>query len=240
MEEANMENLEQRAFSESPKIINASESHMALVFLLDTSGSMGPNDQEGSPINELNAGLNRFKTEVCKDKQTRDILDVAIIEFNSTHSVVQDFVPVEYMETVDLGTAGTTVMSSAIEAALDMVDERSRFYRRSGSTPYKPWVLMITDGEPDSDDDITAVTKRIKDMEQASKVSFRSLGVEGYNPQVLHTLCDKKVMKLMGTDFTSFFDWVNKSMRSVSQSSPAEKPKAENLTGNVVVDTDWD
>jgi uncharacterized protein YegL len=233
--------LQQRGFNEeTPKIINASESHMALVFLLDTSGSMGPDDKQGSPINQLNAGLNRFKTEVCKDKQTRDILDVAIIEFNSTHRVVQDFVPVEYMDSVNLGTTGSTVMSSAIETALDMVDECSRFYRYSGTTPYKPWVIMITDGEPDSDDDITAVTQRIKNMEEAGKVSFRSLGLEKYNSKVLHTLCGKKVVKLMGTDFTSFFDWVNKSMRSVSQSSPAEKPKAEDLTGNVVVDTNWD
>jgi len=121
-----------------------------------------------------------------------------------------------------------------------MVDERSRFYRRSGSEPYKPWVLMITDGEPDSDVNLSAVTQRIKSMEQAGKVSFRSLGVEGYNPKILHELSGEKVMKLFGTDFSSFFDWVNKSMRSVSQSSPGERPKAEKLSGNVVVDTDWD
>jgi uncharacterized protein YegL len=49
-------------------------------------------------------------------------------------------------------------------------------------------------------------------------------------------------MKLDGTDFSSFFDWVNKSMRSVSQSSPGEKVKPVDLEGNVTVDrsTDWD
>ena len=230
-----MAGLEQKSFNEVPAIINASDSHMALVFLLDTSGSMG-----GAPIRSLNEGLNKFKTEVCENKQTRDILDVAIIEFNSNFKVVQDFVPVEYMDTVNLGTTGSTMMSPAINKALDMVDERSRFYRRSGSEPYKPWVLMITDGEPDSDDNLSAVTQRIKSMEQAGKVSFRSLGVEGYNPKILHELSGEKVMKLFGTDFSSFFDWVNKSMRSVSQSSPGERPKAEKLSGNVVVDTDWD
>ncbi|MDR2569785.1 MAG: VWA domain-containing protein [Oscillospiraceae bacterium] len=230
-----MEGLEQKSFTEVPAIINASESHMALVFLVDTSGSM-----TGEPIESLNKGLNRFKVEVCENKQTKDILDVAIIEFNSNHSVVQEFVPVEYMDEVNLSTTGTTMMSPAINRALDMVDERSRFYRRSGTEPYKPWVILITDGEPDSDDDISDVAQRIKDMEDSGKVSFRSLGVEGYNPKILHELSGEKVIKLIGIDFTSFFDWVNKSMRSVSQSSPGEKPKAEKLTGNVVVDTDWD
>jgi uncharacterized protein YegL len=206
---------------------------MALVFLLDTSGSMS-----GDPIRHLNEGLNRFKAEVCKDKQTRDILDVAIIEFNTTHRVVQDFVPVEYMEEITLAASGGTNMTPAIEAALDMVNDRSKFYKKSGTVPYKPWVILISDGAPL--DDISGAVKRIKDMEENGKVSFRSLGVEGYDPKVLHDLSGQKVMKLTGTDFTSFFDWVAKSMRSVSQSSPHEKPEAVKLSGNVVVDTDWD
>ena len=240
----NMENLEQRSFSEIPAIINPSEHHMALAFLLDTSGSMGfAPDGETAPITALNEGLNRFKAEVCQNAQTRDILDVAIIDFNSTFRVVQEFVPVEYMDEVNLSVTGTTKMSPAIRKALEMVNERSRFYRRSGTEPYKPWIILISDGAPDADDDITAVAKEIREMEADGKVSFRSLGVQGYDAKTLHTLCDGKVMKLEGTDFTSFFDWVNKSMRSVSQSSPGEKPKTERLTGNVEIDVrdpDWD
>jgi len=142
------------------------------------------------------------------------------------------------MDTVALVARGGTNISPAIRKALDMVNERSRFYRLSGSEPYKPWILLISDGAPQ--DDITAVTHEIHAMEEAGKVSFRSLGVEGYASNILHTLSGPKVMKLLGTDFTSFFDWVNKSMRSVSQSVPGERPTAEKLTGNVVVDTDWD
>jgi uncharacterized protein YegL len=58
--------------------------HMALLFLVDTSGAM-----TGVFIHALNEALNRFKSEVVKDKQTRDILDVSIIEFNSNYRVVQ-------------------------------------------------------------------------------------------------------------------------------------------------------
>ena len=234
-----MESLEQRNFNEPPVIINANEPHMALVFLLDTSGSMGwPEDNPA--INNLNDGLNRFKIEVSENKQTRDILDIAIVEFNTNFQVIQEFVPVEYMDQVNLEATGGTVLSPAIRKALDMVNERSRFYRRSGSEPYKPWVMLISDGAPS--DDITAVAQEIKDMEEAGKVSFRSLGVGDYDSKTLHILSGPKVMKLDGTDFSSFFDWVNKSMRSVSQSSPGEKPKAVDLEGNVTVDrnTDWD
>jgi uncharacterized protein YegL len=142
------------------------------------------------------------------------------------------------METFDLKASGRTYMAPAIEKALDMVTERSRFYRRSGSEPYKPWVILISAGAPS--DDITYIAQEIKDMEKNQKISFRSLGVGGYDARALHTLSGPKVMRLQGLDFTSFFDWVNKSVRAVSQSAPGERPAAEKLTGNVVVDTDWD
>ena len=70
--------MDQVKFNDVPKIVNVSEPHMALLFLLDTSGSM-----VGMPIEELNAAINRFKEQVCEDEKTKQILDVAIIEFNS-------------------------------------------------------------------------------------------------------------------------------------------------------------
>ena len=214
--------------NETPTIINASESHMALVFVLDISYSM-----DGPPIDQLNEGLNRFKEEVCRDRQTRDILDVAIIQFSEAYQVVQDFVPVEYMDTVQLVAFGGTRYSDPIREALRMVDERSRFYRRSGTEPYKPWIILVTDGEPL--DDITAVITEVEDMQNSGKVRFLALGVGDYNSNTLKRLTDV-VFRMDGTDFTSFFNWVGKSMRSVSQSSPGEKAPLPPLEGNVYRD----
>lgn len=223
--------ISQRRFNdEAPTIVNASEPHMACLLLLDTSGSMS-----GDPINELNRALNKFKVEVCEDKTTRSVLDIAIVEFNSTPRVVQEFVPVEYMKPVALQANGGTNMADAIQLAIDMVSERSRFYRRSGTEPYKPWIIMISDG---FGGDITAISQVIHDLEANEKLKFFSLGVEGYDSQILHQLSGEKVMKLNGYDFTSFFNWVNKSMRSVSLSSPGEKPKGVPLPENVDKDTD--
>ena len=111
------EGLTQKTFGEDrPPIVNPNEHHMACLFLVDTSGSM-----EGEAINELNDGLNRFKTEVCEDKTTRNVLDVAIVEFNSTVQVIQPFTPVEYMEPVNLTARGGTSMGAALRTAIDMV-----------------------------------------------------------------------------------------------------------------------
>lgn len=223
--------VEQRNYNdEVPTIVNANEPHMACLLILDTSGSMS-----GQPINELNIGLNKFKAEVCQDKTTRDVLDIAIIQFNDSPEVVQEFVPIEYMQAVNLTAGGGTNMEPAITMAIQMVNERSRFYRRSGTEPYKPWIIMISDGFGGNVDNIA---NTIHEMEEKQKLKFFSLGVEGYDPAVLHQLSGEKVMKLKNYDFTSFFDWVNKSMRSVSVSSPSEKPKGVQLPENVDKDTD--
>ena len=213
---------------EAPTIINASESHMALVLVLDISYSM-----DGAPIDQLNAGLNRFKAEVCQDKQTRDILDVAVIQFNDACSVVQDFVPIEYMEHIQLEADGGTKFTAPIREALKMVDERSRFYRRSGTEPYKPWIILVTDGEPL--DNIDAVAQEVQAAQNEGKVRFIALGVGNYNSAPLKKITDV-VFRMEGTDFSSFFNWVGKSMRSVSTTAPGEKPPLPPLEGNVFRD----
>jgi uncharacterized protein YegL len=199
--------------------INVNEPHMALVFLVDTSLSMRL-PTRNPRINNLNSGLNRFRDEAGWDKQTCAILDVAIIEFNSICRVVQEFTPIQYMRDVELTADGRTKMVPAIELGIDMVEERIRYYRRAGAEPFKPWIILISDGKPD--DDASFIAQRIKALEAQEKLSFRSLGVEGFDEPVLRMLSGPHVMELEGVDFYDFFDWVNKSMRTISRHSPGE------------------
>lgn len=236
------EAMQQRSFNgDTPRIVNANEAHMACLFLLDTSGSMaGTQDMDGRPIDELTSALNQFKTQVCQDPTTRDVLDVAVVEFNTQVRVIQDFVPIEYMEPVALEAYGGTNMTAGLRTAIDMVVERGRFYRRASTQPYCPWIIMITDGYPS--DSIDSIAEEIQALDQQDKLRLWSLAVQGADVKLLNRLGHgKRVLTLRGYDFTSFFDWVNKSMRSISVSSPGEKPRGQSLPENVdkAVDDDW-
>lgn len=236
MEQFNFKN----GMEEAPKIINASESHMALLFLVDTSGSMGAQiiDKETGntlqPIKELNEALNRFKVGVCKDTQTKEILDVAIVEFNEKYNVVQEFTPIEFMKPVELVASGRTFMSEALDVAINMVNERSRLYANSGSVPYKPWIILISDGAPF--DSVDELAEKINAMVERDKLAFWALSIPGANNEVLHKLAGKRVLNLKGYDFDGFLDWTNKSMRAVSTSAPGEKPKGQELPSTVTID----
>lgn len=230
--------MEQVSFfnGDTPEIVNASEHHMALLFLIDVSGSMSEviPGTRSTPIQELNEALNRFKAEVCTDEHTKDILDVAIVTFSLEYNVIQEFSPIEYMKPVELTAYGPTYMNEALDVAINMVTERSRFYRMSGAEPYKPWIVLISDGEPF--DSVKEMAKKINDLVDQEKLAFWSLAVEGANLEVLHQLSGRRVLKLKGYDFSGFLDWANKSMRAVSQSSPGEKVKGQELPASVSID----
>lgn len=232
-------------FDKAPPIVNANEHHMALLFLLDISESMGSTSliTNSAPINELGKAIDRFKVEVCKDERTKGILDVAIVEYNNNYRIVQEFTPVEYIRPVEFEASGTTYLAKPLDLALDMVNERSRFYNKIiGVEPYKPWVVIITDGlAMDDEDSISPVIKKANEMAEADKVAVWSLvaGDAANDPgslSLLHRICGKRVLKLQGYDFNGFLDWANKSMRAVSVSSPGEKVKGQPLPASITID----
>jgi uncharacterized protein YegL len=226
--------IEQESFG-APKIAAPGEAHLACVLLLDTSGSM-----HGKPIDSLNRALKDFKQKVSMDEMAKKKVDIAIVEFNSTARVVQDFTPISQMEPITLEADGTTAMGEGINLAIDMVKERNRFYSTLGTPSYKPWIFMITDGTPT--DDISGAIRRIEEEENkgsSGKLKFFALGVSDYDKDTLFKLT-KRVMELSDTDFAGIFDWMSESMVAISVSRVGEEFKLGYLPSNArVVPADW-
>jgi uncharacterized protein YegL len=119
------------------------EPRCPVVLLLDTSGSMS-----GERIDELNAGLAIFKQEVQRDTTASLRVEVAIITFDSSVNLIQDFVTIDNFSPPQLTTTGTTAMGQGIELALNEVESRKAIYKSNGIQYYQPWVFLITDGGP--------------------------------------------------------------------------------------------
>ena len=63
-------------------------------------------------------------------------------------------------------------MGSAIHKALDMIQARKAPYRAHGVTYYRPWVFMITDGEPQGEsDNIVTESHSVSEMTKPTSVS---------------------------------------------------------------------
>ena len=130
--------MEQISFGEEARIEATNEPHLACVLLLDSSGSMT------GCIDNLNKAVSDFKTQVCKNEDSRNRVDVAVVEFNTEVRVVQDFVPISDLPPINLQAGGYTAMGTGIQKAIALVKERNRFYNNLGTPCFKPWIFMIT------------------------------------------------------------------------------------------------
>ena len=187
------------------------EQKCLCVLVLDVSGSMS-----GEPIQELNKGLQDFYQEIDKDNTTRQRLEVSLITFSHIVNTVQEPALVENFTMPTLSASGSTAMVTAVNHAIDKVAARKQWYKDTNQAYYRPWIILMTDGEPDSDQDVAGLAQRIKQDVAAKKYAFLPIGVEGAKMSILKQIeSGIPAMKLQGTKFSSFFKWLSASMGTV-------------------------
>lgn len=195
-------------FAENP------EPRCACVLLLDTSGSM-----QGPPIEQLNLGLRSFKDELISDPLAAKRVEVAVITFGDQVRLAADFSDAASFEPPPLIAGGLTPMGAAIWDGLGRLTARKEMYRTNGVAYYRPWVFLITDGEPT--DEFETVAARVRDGESKGSFSFYAVGVSDANMQKLTAIAppNRPPVKLDGLRFRDLFVWLSKSMRTVSHSA---------------------
>ena len=186
----------------------------ACVLLLDTSGSM-----HGPPIQALSHGIGTYKEELESDDLAAQRIETAIVSFNSSVDLVQDFATIDAFTMPELTASGLTSTATAINFAIDRVEDRKEQYRKNGITYYRPWIVLITDGaSTDGRQQMTAASDRIRRAEEAKQLAFFSVGVEGANMDELDGLGTRGAIPLQGLAFREFFQWLSGSMTRVSSS----------------------
>jgi len=223
--------------SELVPVIHPEEPHCAIVLLLDTSESM-----KGAKNADLEEGIRNFKTSVCGvdgeggDPLARKRVDLSIMIFSSSVTVMQDFAPVDDFQPTPLTASGSTAMGAAIERALDSIEERKLAYQEMGVDYHRPWVVLITDGEPNDmqqgDAKWNQIKHQLRDGEAKKKFAFFTVAVEGANMEALRDLVPASrppVMMRPGM-FSPLFEWLSRSLSSVSASRVGEPLQLENPT----------
>jgi uncharacterized protein YegL len=201
-------------FAENP------EPRCACLLLLDTSGSM-----KGSKIAQLNAGLNDFARQLRGDSMAAKRVEVGIITFGPV-KVVQPFITADTFLAPALDANGQTPMGEAVKRAVDMIAERKKAYRANGIGYYRPWIFMISDGEPT--DDVAAAAQLIKQGEAKKSFMFYAVGVENADIGKLAKVATRKPLRLKGLAFDKLFVWLSDSLSSVSRSQVGDAPALEN------------
>ncbi len=196
-------------FAENP------EPRCPCLLLLDTSASM-----TGEPIGQLNLGLQSFKDELASDSLAAKRVEVAVLAFGGTGpQLLADFTDAAHFQPPHLHASGTTPMGAAIRDGLQRLTVRKESYRSNGVAYYRPWVFLITDGEPT--DEYHSAAQAVREGEKRGGFSFYAVGVKGANMAKLTEVAplERPPVMLDGLRFRDLFAWLSKSMRTVSQST---------------------
>lgn len=188
------------------------EPRCPCLLLLDTSGSMS-----GKPIDELNAGLLAFKEELSADSLAMKRVEVAVVSFGGAVNVESTFRTVTNFIPPQLEANGNTPMGTAVKQWLDLIRQRKVEYRENGISLYRPWVFLITDGEPT--DEWQSAAALVREGETAKAFSFYAVGVQGANTDILKQFSVERIpLNLQGLKFREMFRWLSDSMKSRSRS----------------------
>jgi uncharacterized protein YegL len=195
-------------FAENP------EPRCPCLLLLDTSASM-----TGDPIAQLNLGLQAFKDELASDSLAAKRVEVAVLTFGgNAPQLAADFTDAASFQPPHLAASGVTPMGAAIRDGLARLNARKESYRTNGVAYYRPWVFLITDGEPT--DDYHSAAQAVREGEARGGFSFYAVAVKGANVGKLAEVAppQRPPVMLDGLRFRDLFQWLSKSMRTVSQS----------------------
>ena len=182
------------------------------VLVLDVSESMSWESNGIIPIDELNKGLQDFYNEIADpNNELSECLEVSLITFSNIVRTVQEPALVENISLKTLTTGGSTAMVDAVNDAIDKVQARKDWYKKTNQSYYRPWIILITDGAPNPDQDVNGLASRIKSDMAAKKYVFLPIGVEGADMFVLDKITgcvkDKKIgpIPMQGAQFAQFF-----------------------------------
>lgn len=206
----------------SIEFVKNPEQRCACVLLLDCSSSM-----DGENIAQLNRGIIELKKELENDDIASKRVEIAVVKFSSDVEVVSDFATVDNFRAVELSADGVTSMTEAIKVASDMLEERKEEYKQNGVSYYRPWIFMITDGEPtdedgyvleENDSRFIEALETIKNGEKNKQFTFFAVGVDNANMETLAKL-SPRAMKLKDNCWADMFQWLSKSLVTLSTST---------------------
>ena len=189
------------------------------VLVVDGSTSM-----RGDAITQLNAGLHTFEAQLKGNPLTALRVQVLVIVAGG-HGRAD--VVVDWCDAIDfvpprIEARGSTPLGAAMSLALDKVEAQKSIYDRNGISSTRPWILLISDGEP-NDVGWQRDAERCRWAEDARRCVVFPIGTRGANLEALGRFSNTPPKRLEGLQFSDLFVWLSRSMTAVSQSAPGER-----------------
>jgi len=207
---------------------------LACVLALDTSSSMSEVEGGQSRIEALNDGFELFCREVAGDEIACKRVEVAVITFGMSARVATDFTEARDLHPQRFSANGSTPMGAALNLAADEFTRQKAAYKAADLNYFRPWLFVITDGQPTDGQVFESAAQRICEMEAANGVNVFAIGV-GDSADLNQLAKFSKMrapMRLKGLSFQEFFLWLSASMATASRSKEPSRDAEGNATSS--------
>lgn len=191
------------------------------VLLLDTSMSMSTEITQGfTRISSLNGGTQVFRDEIQGDKYASHHVEIAVISVGGSQPELrQDWVIAKDFLAPALSASGTTPLGEAFINAVDLCEKRKRHYMATGTDYYRPWIIIISDGQPTSSPDVWKRAVQLADTVKANKkATIITVAIDGCPVDKLSQLSTFPTTEMSSHSFSEFFLWLSKSITNASKS----------------------
>lgn len=207
-------------------LVNNPTPRIPICLCLDVSSSMG-----GAPISELNEGVRIFYDAIRNDEMAVHSAEICIVTFGSDAKCIADFASLEIQkECPTLHAFGNTLMGEGMNLGLDLLEKRKNEYKERGVDYYQPWIVLMTDGEPNGGvNELQRAISRTVELVSAKKLTIFPIGIgDNADMSVLAQFSpNRSPLKLKGLNFNKFFTWLSQSVSIVSQSTPGDAVKLD-------------
>ena len=227
-------------------LVNNPTPRVPICLCLDTSGSMGrtvggtrtgkkifSDGQEWnlvtggtSCISEMQLGIEQFYKAIREDETAMYSAEITIVTFDDKVTCVEDFANIDRQEEIPKLTAqGNTAIGEGVNLALDLLEKRKSEYKEKGVDYFQPWLVLMTDGEPNGDREaLIRAINRTRDYVNSDKLTVFPIGIgRAADLNTLNAFSPKRqALRLQGLQFRDFFYWLSQSVAKTSKSSPGE------------------
>ena len=188
------------------------------VVVLDGSSSMA-ND---GAIHALNDGLKTLEADLKADDVARQRVRILVLRVGEPEvEIVSDWVDAIEFEAPEIHANGMTPLGAGVRRALDEIEGEKARYRELGIPYNRPWLFVMTYGEP-TDPDWESAAEECRKAEENGRVSVFCVGVGEANMAKLGRFSPRQPLRLKGLAFREFFLWLSRSARAGSKSAPSD------------------
>lgn len=189
---------------------------MPVCLCIDTSYSMG----EHQKILDVNNGIRRMLSDMRKSIYSRDSVELCMISFGGEDiEVVCDFTDVSKINFKDFSFKGSTPLGKAVKYAAEYITKRVDLYRKAGVQYYRPWLIIISDGKADDEEECRQSASKIREMCRNRQLNV-ICGSFGNDYRSLTDFANKNnIIDIEKISVVDFFSYLSKSVEKMNQSS---------------------